>query len=97
MPNSATIRFSHGGRLYLQKPQKAYRHLRFPIPNSQLPITHYPLPDIPHLYEKGYNVGIMSQITFNRTLLMWQSETIDLPESLSCASPRVAFVPPLSP
>ena len=26
------------------------------IPNYQLPITHYPLPDIPHLYEKGYMI-----------------------------------------
>ena len=41
MPNSAMVSFSHGGRLYLQKPQKAYRHLRLPITNYPLPITHY--------------------------------------------------------
>ena len=44
MPNSARVSFSHGGRLYLQKPQKAYRHLRLPITNYQLPITNYQLP-----------------------------------------------------
>jgi len=41
-------------RLYLHKPDRAYRRKQLPITNYKLPITNYQLPDIPHLSDRGY-------------------------------------------
>ena len=68
------------GQLFARRPSLPPETLSaLTIPNYQLPITNYPLPDIPHLYEKGYiNIKNLKLETSNFRFL---------------TTPRVGFEP----